>query len=283
MFDVVMMCQLLSVPRASYYLWRKRPVSKRQQRRALVGLAVETAYSQYKKRYGAPRLTVELNEQGIDFSVKHVADLLREKGLKARNGKGFKYRARTESKTNVSDNLLQRRFSADAPNRKWVSDITYIKVGRKWLYLAAVLDLFSRKIVGWSLDTHMREDLIMDAFTMAVHNRDVPDNALIHSDRGVQYRSNRYQHLLQDSGFRSSMSRKGNCWDNAVMESFFSRLKVELIYAENYTTADEARAGIFEYIELFYNRTRRHSANGYISPDQYERKYSQLNVSTFRG
>jgi transposase InsO family protein len=283
-FDVVMMCKLLSVPRASYYLWRDRPVSKREQRRALVGMAVETAYQQYKKRYGAPRLAIELNEQGIDCSINHVADLLKEKGLRARNGKGFKYRARTESKTNVSENLLQRRFSADAPNQKWVSDITYIKVGRKWLYLAAVLDLFSRKIVGWSLDTHMREDLIMDAFTMAVYNRDAPDNdALIHSDRGVQYRSNRYQGLVHDHGFKSSMSRKGNCWDNAVMESFFSRLKVELIYAENYKVVDDARAGIFEYIELFYNKIRRHSANGYISPDQFERKYSQLNVSTFRG
>lgn len=278
-----MMCRSLSIPRASYYNWRKRPVSKREQRRALIGMAVETTYVQYKKRYGAPRLTIELNEQGIDCSINHVADLLKEKGLRARNGKGFKYRARTESRTNVSDNLLQRRFHADKPNQKWVSDITYIKVGRKWLYLAAVLDLFSRKIVGWSLDTHMREDLIMDAFTMAVHNRDVPDNALIHSDRGVQYRSNRYQALVQDYGFKSSMSRKGNCWDNAVMESFFSRLKVELIYAENYNTVDEAQAGIFEYIELFYNQTRRHSANSYISPDQYERKYSQLNVSTFRG
>lgn len=274
---------MLSVPRPSFYAWRKRPVSKKQQRRALVALAVESAYSQYKKRYGAPRLAVELNEQGIDCSVNHVADLLKEKGLRARNGKGFKYRARTESKTNVSENLLQRRFSAEAPNQKWVSDITYIKVGRKWLYLAAVLDLYSRKIVGWSLDSHMREDLVMDAFTMAVHNREIPDNALIHSDRGVQYRSNRYQGLVHDYGFKSSMSRKGNCWDNAVMESFFSRLKVELIYAENYKAVDEARAGIFEYIELFYNKTRRHSANGYLSPDQYERKHSQLNVSTFRG
>ena len=278
-----MMCKSLSVPRASYYNWRKRPVSKRQQRRALIGMAIETTYEQYKKRYGAPRLTLELNEQGIDCSINHVAELLREKGLRARNGKGFKYRARTESRTNVSDNLLQRRFHADKPNQKWVSDITYIKVGRIWLYLAAVMDLYSRKIVGWSLDTHMREDLIMDAFTMAVHNRDIPDNALIHSDRGVQYRSNRYQTLVQDYGFKSSMSRKGNCWDNAAMESFFSRLKVELIYAESYKLVDEARAGIFEYIELFYNQTRRHSANGYISPDQYERKYSQLNVSTFRG
>ena len=278
-----MMCQLLAVPRASFYSWRKRPVSKRQQRKALVSLAVETAYVQYKQRYGAPRLAVELNAQGIDCSVNHVADLLREKGLRARNGKGFKYRPRTESRTNVSDNLLQRKFTADAPNQKWVSDITYIKVGRIWLYLAVVMDLFSRKVVGWSLDTHMREDLIMEAFTMAVHSRAVPDNALIHSDRGVQYRSNRYQDLLQDYGFSSSMSRKGNCWDNAVMESFFSRLKVELIYAENYTVVDQARAGIFEYIELFYNQNRRHSANGYISPDQYERNYARLGVSTFRG
>jgi transposase InsO family protein len=282
-FDVVMMCDMLSVPRSSFYAWCNRPVSKRQQRRALISLAVETAYVQYKQRYGAPRLAVELNEQGIDCSMNHVADLLREKGLRARNGKGFKYRPRTEAGTNVSDNLLQRQFTAEKPNQKWVSDITYIKVGRIWLYLAAVMDLFSRKIVGWSLDTHMRDDLVIEAFTMAAQTRDISDNALIHSDRGVQYRSNRYQEMVHDFGFSSSMSRKGNCWDNAVMESFFSRLKVELIYAENYRAVEEARAGIFEYIELFYNQTRRHSANGYISPNQYERKYSQLNVSTFRG
>lgn len=277
------MCEMLSVPRASFYAWRNRPVSQREQRRALVGLAVETAYRQYKERYGAPRLAVELNEQGIECSVNHVADLLQERGLRARNGKGFKYRPRTESKTNVSDNLLQRRFDADRPNQKWVSDITYIKVGRRWLYLAAVLDLFSRKIVGWALDTHMREDLILDAFTMAAHNRDINDNALIHSDRGVQYRSHRYQQALEEYGFTGSMSRKGNCWDNAVMESFFSRLKVELIYAENYTSVDEARAGIFEYIELFYNQIRRHSANNYLSPNDYEQRYMKITVSTFRG
>lgn len=246
-------------------------------------MAVEAAYTQYRARYGAPRLAVELNQQGIGCSVNHVADLLREKGLRARNGKGFKYRPRTESRTNVSDNLLNRNFNAEQPNQKWVSDITYIKVGRTWLYLAAVLDLFSRKIVGWALDTHMREDLILDALTMAATNRDISDNAIIHSDRGVQYRGNDYQDTLLDYGLRSSMSRKGNCWDNAVMESFFSRLKVELIYAENYRTIDDARSGIFEYIELFYNQTRRHSAIGYISPNEYEHKYMQLTVSTFRG
>jgi len=274
-FDIVLMCDVLSVPRSSFYAWRRRPVSQRDQRRALVGMAVETTYTQYNKRYGAPRIAVELNEQGIECSVNHVADLLKERGLRARNGKGFKYRARTESQTNVSDNILQRRFDAVEPNQKWVSDITYIKVGRIWLYLAVVLDLFSRKVVGWALDNHMREDLIIEAFTMAAQTRDINEGALIHSDRGVQYRSNRYQQVLQDYGFNSSMSRKGNCWDNAVMESFFSRLKVELIYAENYTAVEEARAGIFEYIELFYNQTRRHSAIGYVSPNEFEQQYLQ--------
>ena len=249
----------------------------------MVGVAVEQAYVDFKKRYGAPRLAVELNAQGIPCSLNHVAELLSERGLRARNGKGFRYRPRTESRTNVSDNLLGRKFAVDEPNRKWVSDITYIKVGRIWLYLAVVLDLFSRKVVGWALDTHMRESLILDAFTMAVSQRDLKDNALIHSDRGVQYRGNEYQETIKAHGMRCSMSRKGNCWDNAVMESFFSRLKVELIYAENYRTVEEARAGIFEYIEMFYNRVRRHSSIGYVSPHEYEQQFEQLTVSTIRG
>ncbi|BCO30426.1 hypothetical protein TspCOW1_27070 [Thiohalobacter sp. COW1] len=185
--------------------------------------------------------------------------------------------------TNVNDNLLARGFTAEAPNRKWVSDITYIKVGRIWLYLAAVMDLFSRRIVGWAVDDHMRESLVLEALHMAVSQRDIAHGALIHSDRGVQYRAHEYQEALRGYGLRCSMSRKGNCWDNAVMESFFSRLKVELIYAENYKTVHEARSGIFEYIELFHNRERRHSAIGYISPHAYEQRYEQLNVSTIRG
>jgi putative transposase len=272
-YEVALMCKMLELPRSSYYRWQKCPVSKKQQRRSLVGLAVESTYREYKKRYGAPRLTEELNAQGIECSMNHVAELLRERGLRALNGKGFKYRPRIESKNNAMDNKLNREFEAEGPNQKWVSDITYIKAGRKWLYLAAVQDLFSRKIVGWSLDTHMREDLIIDAFKMAAMNRDIKQQGLIHSDRGVQYRSNSYQEALESNGFQSSMSRKGNCWDNAVMESFFSRLKVELIYPENYRTVEEARAGIFEYIELFYNRVRRHSANGYLSPNDYEQQF----------
>ena len=278
-----MMCRVLSVSRAGFYAWLKRPVSPRDQRRVLVGMAVEEAYTAFKRRYGAPRLTTELNAQGIECSLNHVATLLRERGLRARNGKGFRYCARTEARTNVNDNLLRRNFAAPAPNQKWVSDITYIKVGRTWLYLAAVMDLFSRKIVGWALDNHMREGLILEALDMAVSNREINHGALIHSDRGVQYRGNEYQEALRMHGLRCSMSRKGNCWDNAVMESFFSRLKVELIYAENYKTVEEARSGVFEYIEMFYNRTRRHSAIGYVSPYDFERQYDQLTVSTFNG
>ena len=277
------MCEMLEVSRSSYYRWQKQPVSKKKQRRALVGLAVESTYREFKKRYGAPRLAFELNVQGIECSVNHVAALLRERGLRARNGKGFKYYPSVESKTNVEENKLDRHFEAGKPNQKWVSDITYIKVGRKWLYLAAVLDLYSRKIVGWSLDTHMREDLIIDAFEMAAADRDIKEETLIHSDRGVQYRGNSYQETLQRYGVQCSMSRKGNCWDNAVMESFFSRLKVELIYAENYKAVEEARAGIFEYIELFYNKVRRHSAINYLSPNEYEQKFNTLTVSTFCG
>ena len=276
------MCRLLLVSRSGFYAWLKRPPSTREQRRALIGMAVEDAYSQFKKRYGAPRLTVELNAQGIHCSLNHVASLLRERGLRARNGKGFKYRPATEAMTNVNDNLLRRNFTTQRPNRKWVTDITYIRVGRVWLYLAAMMDLFSRKIVGWALESHMREGLILQALNMAVSGRELEDT-VIHSDRGVQYRGNEYQAALEQHGLTCSMSRKGNCWDNAVMESFFSRLKVELIYAENYKKVEDARAGIFEYIEIFYNRLRRHSAIGYISPHEYEQKFMKLNVSTIRG
>ena len=277
------MCRLLSVSRAGYNAWQARELSPRAQQRERVGVDVETAYHQYKLRYGAPRLTVELNAQGIPCSLNHVAKLLNERGLRARNGKGFRYSLRTAAKTNVSDNLLQRKINSSAPERKWVTDITYIRVGRQWLFLAAVLDLFSRKIIGWALDEHMRESLVLEALDMAVAGRSPDKQTVIHSDRGVQYRGNEYQSALEARGLRCSMSRKGNCWDNAVMESFFSRLKVELIYAENYKSVDDARAGIFEYIEIFYNRNRRHTAIGCVSPHVFEQQYKQLTVSTICG
>ena len=278
-----MMCRLLEVSRSGFYAYLNRPVSNRQQQRELVSQAVEATFLAFRKIYGAPRLTDELIDQGIACSKNHVASLLREKGLRARNGKGFRYRPRIESKTHVSENLLARKFDAAAPNQKWVSDITYIRVGRTWLFLAVILDLFSRKVIGWAQDIHMRESLIMEAFDMAVSCRDLDESLLLHSDRGVQYRGHEYQQALRTNGITCSMSRTGNCWDNAVMESFFSRLKVELIYAENFKTVEDTRAGLFEYIELFYNRKRRHSAIGNISPHEFEQRHRQLNMSTFRG
>lgn len=278
-----MMCRLLSVSRAGFYAWLNRPVSQRAQRRHRVSEATEATFIGFKKRYGAPRITIELNAQGIVCCVNHVAKLLQEKGLRARNGKGFKYRARIESKTHVSENLLARRFEVNEPNRKWVSDITYVRVSRQWLYLAVVMDLFSRKVIGWALDSHMRESLILEALKMAISCRDNINNVLLHSDRGVQYRGHEYQQVLKGNDIVCSMSRKGNCWDNAVMESFFGRFKVELIYAENYKTVETAQAGIFEYIELFHNQKRRHSAIGYMSPLEYEQQHEQLTVSTIRG
>ncbi|MGR3238957.1 IS3 family transposase, partial [Vibrio vulnificus] len=187
-----------------------------------------------------------------------------------RNGIGFKYTKDVAAMTNVADNLLRRDFKAESPNQKWVTDITYIWVKSRWLYLATVLDLHSRRIVGWSLDTTMTVQLITNALQMAFKSRKPPKGVIIHSDRGVQYRAHDYQDFMRKHGGVPSMSRKGNCWDNAVMESFYSRLKVELIYAEDYQNIEEARMGIFEYIEIYYNRNRKHSALGYVSPVAFE-------------
>ena len=173
----------------------------------------------------------------------------------------------------VNYNLLARNFSASKPNEKWVSDITYIKVERGFVYLAVVMDLFARKIIGWALDTTMTNQLIIDAFKMAVASRHVEPGLLLHSDRGVQYRSGEYQYLLAREGIKPSMSRKGNCWDNAAMESFFARLKVESIYAESLKGKQDAYACVFDYIEMFYNKVRRHTANNYQSPNDYEQQF----------
>lgn len=267
---VAKMCRWLDVSRSGYYKWQGREPSPRAQRRELVKQAAVVTFEQFKQRYGAPRLAVELKEAGIPCSVNHIAQLLSECGLQARNGKNYKYFPSVQAINHVSDNLLARQFTASKPNEKWVSDITYIKIERGFVYLAVVMDLFSRKIIGWALDKNMTTDLIISAFKMAVASREVTPGLILHSDRGVQYRSGEYQHLLHQEGIRPSMSRKGNCWDNAAMESFFARLKVESIYAEQFNDKQGAYAAVFEYIELFYNRVRRHSTNGYQSPARYE-------------
>ena len=233
---------------------------------------IKETYEAFEAAYGAPRLARELSELGYPCSVNYVAQIMSEQGIKALNGKGFNYSRHSLTMHNVSDNLLWRDFAASRPNEKWTTDITYIWVKDRWLYLATVMDLFSRRIVGWSLDVSMTEALISKAMEMALARRETAPGLIVHSDRGTQYRSQAYIDYLTKNEIRISMSRKGNCWDNAPMESFFSRLKVELIYSKRYRTIEEVRSGLFAYIEIFYNRKRRHSANDGMSPVAFEEK-----------
>ncbi len=267
-----LMARAMGVSRSGFNKWLNRAVSAQSQRKADYTERVKDSYEMFDAIYGAPRLTQELNALGYPCSENYIAKIMAEQGIRARNGKGFKYSRHSLTMNNVSDNLLWRDFYADKPNQKWTSDITYIWIKNRWWYLATVMDLFSRRIVGWSLSDSMTEALIEQALSMALERRDAKPGIIVHSDRGVQYRSQRYIDRLNHVGCRISMSRKGNCWDNAPMESFYSRLKVELIYAKNYQSIEEARSGIFSYIEIFYNRKRRHSANDGVSPVVFEEK-----------
>ena len=269
------MCHWLDVSRAGFYKWRRRQPSFRECYREIVRRALLKRFDELKQRYGAPRLTHELHADGIFCSVNHVAKLLSEAGLKARNGKNFKYSPSGVATNNIADNLLNRCFSASYPNQKWVSDITYIPIRGGHVYLAVVMDLFSRKIIGWSLDQTMTTQLIIDALQMAVGSRECEPGLMLHSDQGVQYRAAEYVLMQHDAGIERSMSRKGNCWDNAAMESFFARLKVEEVYRHKYQNLNEVYSSVFEYIEMFYNRVRRHSANGNISPAEFEKLYDE--------
>ena len=269
-FDIRLMCRVMDVHPSGFYRWRKRPVSRTEQRREQVTSLVKETYEEFEASYGAPRITQELNELGHECSINYIAKIMQEQGIVARNGKAFNYGGHALAMHNVADNLLWRDFSADKPNKKWVTDITYIWVERRWLYLATAMDLYSRKIVGWSFGDSMTEQLVTEAMQMAIDARGVNPGLIVHSDRGTQYRSNEYVGFLERHGIKRSMSLKGNCWDNAVMESFYARLKVELIYAKNYQSIEAARSGIFSYIEIFYNRKRRHSANDGMSPVDFE-------------
>lgn len=266
------MCRVMSVHRSGFYRWRRSPLTKREVRRDTLSLLVKDTFEEFEAVYGAPRIAKELNELGHKCSVNYIANIMKENGIVARNGKAFNYGSSALTMHNVADNLLWRDFTTTEPNQKWVTDITYVWVQKKWIYLATVMDLYSRKIIGWSVDTTMTESLVTRAMQMAIDARGVKPGLIVHSDRGVQYRANCYVGFLEKHGITRSMSRKGNCWDNAVMESFFARLKVELIYAKNYQSIDDARSGIFGYIEIFYNRKRRHSANDGVSPVDFEER-----------
>ncbi len=267
------MCEVLEVSRSGFYTWRSRSPSERSRRHCELLNEMKTIHSNHNmKCYGSPRVHKELAARGKPCSENTVANLMRKHGLVARTRK--KYRATTDSTHSlaVAENLLNRGFEQDSPDRVWLADITCIWTAEGWLYLAAVLDTHSRKIVGWSMSPQMPASLVMNALRMALGRR-CPDRAsslLHHSDRGSQYASRAFQELLREHNITCSMSRRANCWDNAMMESFFATLKKELIHHESYATRDAARHSVFEYIELFYNTRRRHSALGYLSPVQFE-------------
>jgi putative transposase len=278
-FAVQRMCRLLGVSRSGYYDWRDRPPSARRLRRQTLAGQIRAAHRQSRRTYGSPRLTAELNAQGVGVCRNTVARLMREEGLKARKTRRFLPRT-TDSNHRypIAANLLDRRFAAGrgvhaaagAPNQVWVCDLTYLPTDQGWLYLWAVLDLFSRKIVGWAMTSHLQTQGAIEALTMALRQRRPAGNLLHHSDRGSQYACGDYQALLAHRRITASMSRRGNCYDNAVMESFFSTLKTELAHRRKYASHEEARQSIFEWIEVFYNRQRRHSSLNNLSPEAFE-------------
>ena len=265
----------MGVSRQGYENWKTRPPSQREKHRISMEAQVKQTYETFEARYGARRIAEELNEMGIPCSENFIANIMKSRGIKARNGKGFVYRRHSLTMHNVAENRLWRDFKATSPNEKWTTDITYIWVDNRWIYLATVMDLYSRRIIGWALDESMTEDLVKRALETALARRQTQPGLILHSDRGVQYRAQKFIDFAQSKGIKLSMSRKGNCWDNAPMESFFSRLKVELIYAKNYQCIAEAQSGIFEYIEVFYNRKRKHSSIDYLSPVQYEERLAK--------
>ena len=264
-------CEALGVSRSGYYAWRDRPAGARSKRREELAAKVKAVHEHNRRVYGSPRVFQALKAQGERVSENTVAKVMREQRIRAKSKKKFVPRTTDSAHDRpVADNVLGRRFEAPAPDRKWAVDITYVPTDQGWLYLAGVIDLCSRKVVGWSMADHMRTELVGDALGMALARRRPGEGLLHHSDRGVQYASEDYQHLLQSHGIECSMSNKGDCWDNAVMESFWGTLKTELVNHERYETREQARASIFEYIEVFYNRVRLHSSLGYLSPEQFE-------------
>ncbi|MED5250604.1 MAG: IS3 family transposase [Pseudomonadota bacterium] len=271
-FSIQRMCHVVGVARSGYYAWRQREgaSSPKRSQQAIIDQHVAKAYHQRKGRSGAPRLTLDLRDDGMPINRKTVAASLQRQGLRAKAARKFKATTNSRHSLPVAPNLLEQNFTASAPNQKWVGDITYLATGEGWLYLAVLIDLYSRKVVGWAMSERMTADLVCDALQMALWRRKMPKGVIVHSDRGSQYCSTRYQSLLTRHKLTCSMSAKGNCYDNACAESFFHSLKVEAIHGEQFTTRNDMRRQVFEYVELDYNKQRRHSAIGMISPEAFE-------------
>jgi putative transposase len=268
------LCEVLDISSSGFYDWLDRPPSARAVRHQALLKRIRHVHVGSRQLYGSPKVHAELRKQGERVGRNTVAQLMQKHGICSKVSQ--RYVVTTESKGTYkpADNLLSRQFEAERPNQKWVSDVTFIPTREGWLFLATILDLYSRKIIGWSMGERNTTELIVDALQMALSRRGNVEGVLLHSDQGRQYASAEYQALLKANGIVCSMSRKGDCWDNAVMESFYHLLKAELIAFEKFRTRAQARQGIFEYIEVFYNRQRSHSTNGYLSPAAFEERLS---------
>ena len=271
-FEVQLMCDLLGVSKSGFYAWLGRDHEAKQARHRETVRRIEDIHKGSRGTYGSPRIFRVLKGLGMSISKATVERLMRESGIRAKTKRRF--RATTNSKHSfpVAENLVARRFDRGSPNRVWCADITYLWTDEGWLYLAAVLDAHTRKVVGWAMDETMTQELVIAALDRAVAGQRPGKGLLHHSDRGTQYAGFAFQERLRHHGIEPSMSRKGNCWDNAVAESFFRTLKVEHVYHERFRTRREAKSSVFEWIEVFYNRQRIHSGLGYISPECYERR-----------
>jgi len=275
-YPIRTMCRLLSVSRAGYYAWRRRPASARSQRRQQLTGIIQQAHADSRTLYGSPRVHATLIKAGERCCVNTVASIMQENKLRARTKRKYKVTTHSDHDLPVANNLLGRDFHRNAPNQVWVGDITYIRTWEGWLYLAALQDLYSRMVVGWDMSERMTADLVVRATTMAIARRQPPAGLIHHSDRGGQYCSHVLRELLEAHQIRVSMSRKADCYDNAVAESFFATLKKELISFADYATRAEAKSAIFEYIEVFYNRRRLHSTLGYRTPEAYEQTANSI-------
>ena len=270
-WPVEWLCKALDVSKSGFHAWLKRSPSNRSRQDEELVTAIDRSFKSSDRTYGARRVWHDVLAEGLSCGLHRVERLMRENGLRARpRRRGLP--KDTGERAAVSDNLLDRAFEASAPNQKWIADFTYIWTAEGWLYVAAVIDLFSRRVVGWAMKAEMTAQLVTDALIMAIWRRGKPDSLLHHSDQGSQYTSEQFQRLMADHGITCSMSRSGNVWDNAAMESFFSSLKTERTARKVYRTRDDARADVFDYVERFYNPRRRHSTLGYMSPVEFEEK-----------
>ncbi len=269
-FPVKKMCQVLIVSRSGYYKWEQSPPSNRTKKNAELLQKIRAIHEEHRERYGSPRITRELHKQGERCGKNRVAHIMKNNAIKAKAKKKFKVTTHSNHKYPVAPNLLQQKFKAAGPNRVWASDITYVWTTEGWLYVAVILDIWSRKIVGCAMSERQTKALVINALYRALGQRQVTEGIIHHSDRGSQYASDDYREILDNNEFKQSMSKKGDCYDNAIVETFFHTLKTELVNWERYETRAEARRSIFEYIEMYYNRNRMHSALGYLSPVEFE-------------